>query len=197
MNAPPPRIAIGPAKARSAGSGGDVPGIVLLFAEWLRIVPHAAARAVIAGLIEEGRNFAGTPSGRRWRSVLIESDWAMKGWLLWNLLEMDGVISDDPARPDSAAAAIENLAALFRAANAADPVAEQASSPDPSPLFGRRAGLGPATLYDERNPFLDFALGAVAVAERTVTALAEAGDPLAPAAPRVTHGEPPYGPILR
>lgn len=172
-------------------------GIVLLFAEWLRAVPHAAARAVVAGLIEEGRNFAGTPSGRRWRSVLIESDWAMHGWLLWNLLEMDGVISDVPARPDGAAAAIENLAALFRAANAADFAEAEGFSRGPLPLSDRRAGPGPETPYDERNPFLDFALGAVAVAERTVTALATVGGPLVPAAARTPRDDPAHGRILR
>jgi hypothetical protein len=74
---------------------------------------------------------------------------------------------------------------------------EEDLAPDRSPLSEPRTGPGPETLYDERNPFLDFSLGAMAVAERTVTALAAVGEPLAPVVALAPHGDTARGPILR
>jgi hypothetical protein len=162
-----PRIEISPAGPRAGP--GDSEALLLLLGEWSRTVPRRAARALFAGLIEAGRDFAATPEGERWRAVLIESQWAHKGWLLWNMIEMDDVVAELPTKPDPAAAAIVNLAAAVRAA------AELPPERDRPARFVSEFAAAAEPAYDERNAFLDFALGLAALAERTLGSLTESG----------------------
>jgi len=54
-----------------------------------------AAQAVFTALVAEGRRFARTPEGQRWRAALASSEFVRRGRALWessvlNLLEDDG-----------------------------------------------------------------------------------------------------------
>lgn len=165
------RIEIRPAGPRAGP--GESEALLLLLGEWSRVVPGRAARALFAGLIEAGRDFAATPEGARWRAVLIESQWAHKGWLLWNMIEMDDVVAELPTKPDPAAAAIENLVAAVRAA------AELPPERDRSARSVSESAAVDEPAYDERNAFLDCALGLTALAERTLGSLTEMGGSVA------------------
>jgi hypothetical protein len=80
-----------------------------------RTLPQALTRNVVAGLMEEGRRFAATPAGGRWRSILASSALATKGWELWNLLEMDGLIAEPPENGDTPGTMIEDILRALQA----------------------------------------------------------------------------------
>lgn len=66
---------------------------------------------MLAALVAEGRQFRKTESGRRWQSVLAESQLAAKGWMLWSMLDLDRHLTgrDLDAPNDTPSAMIDEL----------------------------------------------------------------------------------------
>ena len=110
MSAAVPRITIEPKPALPRLDSDAEP--LAMLAELIvrqRTLPQALTRNLIAGLMEEGRRFATTPAGRRWRSVLVSSELASNGWELWNILEMDSLIAEPPENGDTPGAMLEDI----------------------------------------------------------------------------------------
>ena len=60
------------------------PLIELLHRASLLLLKHpVAAQAAFAALVAEGRRFAETPEGRRWKAALADSELARRGHALW------------------------------------------------------------------------------------------------------------------
>lgn len=71
----------------------------------------ATVGQLIAELVQEGRRFRETDSGKRWVSVLENSRLATNGWMLWNLLDLDRHLThrDELANGDTPAALLEDV----------------------------------------------------------------------------------------
>jgi plasmid stabilization system protein ParE len=54
-----------------------------------------AAQAAITALVSEGRRFAATPAGRRWRARLVGTELVRRGQELWEGSGL-GLFDDDP-----------------------------------------------------------------------------------------------------
>jgi hypothetical protein len=84
-----------PAAGASAGDRWEeAPRLVLAPPDdpLLRVLEHAsrlvlkypvAAQAAFSALLAEGRRFAGTPEGRRWKAALAHSELMRRGRVLW------------------------------------------------------------------------------------------------------------------
>lgn len=60
------------------------PVVELLHRASLLLLKHpVAAQAAFAALVEEGRRFAATPEGQRWKAALERSELAWRGHALW------------------------------------------------------------------------------------------------------------------
>ncbi|HHM05549.1 MAG TPA: hypothetical protein ENJ19_07375 [Gammaproteobacteria bacterium] len=84
---------------------------VLRLIKWLSTgnASRAPVRGTVQALIEEGRAFADTPSGRRWLSLLADSPLVKNGWVLWNYLNLDLFLKDVDQSADSPADLVENI----------------------------------------------------------------------------------------
>ena len=94
MSAEMPHVVVGPVGA--AGQG----------------VLAQTGHALLSRLIGEGRRFAATPSGTRWRSILLASDFAAQGWMLWNTLELDTYLASHRGGDTPAALIADVLEAI-------------------------------------------------------------------------------------
>ncbi len=70
-----PRLVLRPA--------GDPVTTLLRHASLLLIKHPVAAQAAFGALVAEGRRFATTPEGQRWKAALEHSDLAWRGHALW------------------------------------------------------------------------------------------------------------------
>lgn len=61
----------------------------------------AALHGIVAALAADGRAFASTPEGRRWRELLERSELLPRARLLWDALGLGGAPPEtaDPVRP--------------------------------------------------------------------------------------------------
>ena len=95
-------------------------------------VDRALLRAMLLALVEEGRRFAATPQGERWRRVLAGASAAREGRALWTAAGLDQFLTGADRGPGSPRAMADDLLAL---------VAAQAPPADASPLrFAVAAG---------------------------------------------------------
>lgn len=99
---PIPTIVIRPAPRRAGPIADDPLAALVAWAGEQRRSPDAAAADLLQGLIAEGRRFARTPSGRRWRSLLADSAIARNGWLLWSMLGLDRLAAHPTGPADAA-----------------------------------------------------------------------------------------------
>ena len=76
-----PRVVLGP--------GDDDLAEMLHEAQLLLLRYPAAAQAAFKALVAEGRRFAETPQGRRWRSRLAGSELVRRGRILWEGSALD------------------------------------------------------------------------------------------------------------
>ncbi|MFL6292725.1 MAG: hypothetical protein ACJ759_17670 [Thermoanaerobaculia bacterium] len=67
------------------------------------------SRSLIRALIDEGRRFAQTASGRRWSALLSDSPLVTKGWLLWSFAGVDLLLKSSGPTLDSPAALLEDV----------------------------------------------------------------------------------------
>ncbi|WP_052507736.1 hypothetical protein [Sphingomonas hengshuiensis] len=100
----------------SLDANGDVLAFLVALAERQRGVPEALLGRMLGGLIAEGRRFAATPGGARWRALIARSELGSKGWMLWNLLEIDSLVSAAPEDGDTPAALLEAVLRTLHAA---------------------------------------------------------------------------------
>ncbi len=96
-----PCIVIGPAQPEAEAESPDA---LKTLVDWLCLQRRdgdegGGLGTLLQGLVLEGRAFASTPSGARWRSVLAPSAIAANGWLIWNGLDLDRLIAG--ARPSA------------------------------------------------------------------------------------------------
>ena len=68
-------------------------GLIELAQRLLRRHP-VAAKLIAGALVAEGRRFAATDEGRRWRSELAASELVRRGRLLWYVGGLDELIAD-------------------------------------------------------------------------------------------------------
>lgn len=93
---------------------------------------RALVRAMLLALVEEGRRFAATPDGDRWRRVLAGASAAREGRALWTAAGLDQFLTGADRGPGSPRAMADDLLAL---------VAAEASPRDARPLrFAVAAG---------------------------------------------------------
>lgn len=76
---------------------------------------RALVRGLIGALIAEGRRFAATPAGRRWRRVLAEATLANEGRLLWSAAGVDLFLRGADVGPGSPRAMAADILALLAA----------------------------------------------------------------------------------
>jgi hypothetical protein len=86
---------------------------------------RALLRALLLALVEEGRRFAATPDGDRWRHVLSGASAAREGRWLWTAAGLDQFLTGADRGPGSPRAMADDLLALLAA---------QESPPDARPL---------------------------------------------------------------
>jgi hypothetical protein len=105
-----PRITIPPEPEPPPASGGAADDPLLALIELLR-APHGKVEPIelVRALIEEGRRFAATPSGRRWAALLARSSLVENGWLLWHRAELDGRLRAIAGSGESPAAMVEEV----------------------------------------------------------------------------------------
>lgn len=87
----PPCIVIPPAAeaSRLPSTAEDLlPKLVAMLFQ-VRGDAESTIGEVIAALVNEGRRFRETDSGRRWVSVLENSKLVTNGWIVWNMLDLD------------------------------------------------------------------------------------------------------------
>jgi hypothetical protein len=89
----------------------------------------AGARTVLTTLVAEGRRFAATGEGQRWRSALPSSELFMRGRLLWYVGGFDQLV----AEPDESSSVPSDWLAL---------VAEALARTDLEALLSRRVREG-------------------------------------------------------
>jgi hypothetical protein len=71
--------------------------VALLEEAQLWLVAHPiASRAIVRALVAEGKRFAGTPSGRRWRDHLAQSELLRRARILWDSSILSAVDSREP-----------------------------------------------------------------------------------------------------
>lgn len=117
MNAPLPRIIVEPEFVLPPlDVDGDALAFLVGLAVRQRDLPGAVIGKVLSGLAEEGRRFAMTPSGARWRAMLVSSELASKGWALWNMLDMDSLVAVPAEHGDTPAAMLEDVLRTLHAA---------------------------------------------------------------------------------
>lgn len=63
---------------------------------WVLRYP-GATRTLVQSLVAEGRRFAETPEGHRWRENLAGSEVIRRGRLVWGAYGLDKLIDDEPA----------------------------------------------------------------------------------------------------
>lgn len=116
-----PCIAIPPAPQVGWLPSAEEDPLPTLFAALAQARGNAEAGMgqLIAGLVEEGRRFRETESGRRWASVLEGSRLAANGWMVWNMLDLDRHLTgrDELAGGDTPAALVEDLLRQLQAAS--------------------------------------------------------------------------------
>ena len=88
-------------------------------------VDRALLRALLLALVEEGRRFAATPDGDRWRRVLAGASAAREGRVLWAAAGLDQFLTGADRGPGSPRAMAGDLLALADA---------EAAPPDARPL---------------------------------------------------------------
>ncbi len=76
---------------------------------------RALLRALLLALVEEGRRFAATPDGDRWRRVLAGASTAREGRVLWAAAGLDQFLTGADRGPGSPRAMAEDLEALAAA----------------------------------------------------------------------------------
>ncbi len=76
---------------------------------------RALLRALLLALVEEGRRFATTPDGDRWRHVLAGASTAREGRALWTAAGLDQFLAGADRGPGSPRAMAEDLLALVDA----------------------------------------------------------------------------------
>ena len=96
-DASPPR----PARAAGPGAGSAWTG--------------RCSRALLLALVEEGRRFAATPDGDRWRHVLAGASAAREGRALWTAAGLDQFLTGADRGPGSPRAMAEDILALLAA----------------------------------------------------------------------------------
>ena len=79
---------------------------------------RALLRALLLALVEEGRRFAATPDGDRWRHVLAGASAAREGRALWTAAGLDQFLTGADLGPGSPRAMAEDLLALAAAQEA-------------------------------------------------------------------------------
>ncbi len=67
-------------------------------------VARTALRSLLRSLIDEGRRYAETPDGARWRELLEQAPAVHNGWLLWNHANLDFYLRNAVPLADSPAA---------------------------------------------------------------------------------------------
>lgn len=113
-----PCIVIGPVHAPSSAAGAAADPVALLIEQlqrWQAGGALAEPGAMLRALVAEGRRFAETASGARWRSVLASSAFVANGWLLWNAIDADKLMAAAAPSPDGLADEGEALARLIAA----------------------------------------------------------------------------------
>lgn len=78
-------------------------------------VDRALLRALLLALVEEGRRFAATPDGDRWRRVLAGASTAREGRVLWTAAGLDHFLTGADRGPGSPRAMADDLQALVAA----------------------------------------------------------------------------------
>lgn len=78
---------------------------------------RALVRGLVGALIAEGRRFAGTPAGRRWRRVLAEATLVNEGRLVWSAAGVDLFLRGVDVGPGSPRAMAADILALLAAAD--------------------------------------------------------------------------------
>ena len=76
---------------------------------------RALLRALLLALVEEGRRFAATPDGDRWRHVLAGASAAREGRALWTAAGLDQFMTGADRGPGSPRAMAEDVAELLAA----------------------------------------------------------------------------------
>ncbi len=76
---------------------------------------RAVMRGLLLALIEEGRRFAATPAGARWRRVLGEASIGREGLGRWGAAGLDLFVSGGDRGPDSPRAMADDILALLAA----------------------------------------------------------------------------------
>ncbi len=106
MTAPPVLRVVGvPA---GTGGGGDR-------------LERALLRGLLLALIDEGRRFAATPAGERWRHVLREGSLARDGRARWDAAGLGLFLTGADRGPGSPRAMADDILALLAADDAAPP----------------------------------------------------------------------------
>lgn len=100
-----PTLSVDRARPRAAGGEGDGDDELA----------RALLRGLIAALIAEGRRFAATPAGRRWRRVLAEATLVSEGRLLWSTAGVDLFLRGTDLGPGSPRAMAADILALLGA----------------------------------------------------------------------------------
>jgi hypothetical protein len=75
-------------------------------------VDRVLLRALLLALVEEGRRFAATPDGDRWRRVLAGASAAREGRVLWTAAGLDQFLTGADRGPGSPRAMARDLLAL-------------------------------------------------------------------------------------
>ena len=70
---------------------------LLHFFQRLLVRNPQAARAIIQAIVAEGRRFAGTSDGRRWKQSLTTSALVQHGRLIWQAYGLDALLENEPA----------------------------------------------------------------------------------------------------
>jgi hypothetical protein len=83
-------------------------------------VDRALLRALLLALVEEGRRFAATPEGDRWRRVLAGASTAREGRVLWAAAGLDQFLTGADRGPESPRAMAADLLALAAAGEGRD-----------------------------------------------------------------------------
>lgn len=75
---------------------------------------------VMATLVAEGRQFRKSQEGQRWLAAIEQSGLAQNGWMLWNMLDLDRLISEADPMGDRPADMVADLIAHLGQASLAD-----------------------------------------------------------------------------
>ena len=102
------RLARAPGPAAAAAGAGDR-------------LDRTVMRGLLLALIAEGRRFAGTPAGARWRHVLGEGSIAREGRERWGAAGLDLFLSGADRGAGSPRAMAEDILALLAADGAPGP----------------------------------------------------------------------------